>query len=110
MSAPKHTPGPWFRDQYGHVHGWEPTEYGQRSVLLIDNRHSKATSADKTLIAAAPETAAERDRLREVNAELVAALEQIAHRAHKHAVCTQVQYSLGDIARAALAKATGSAS
>jgi hypothetical protein len=51
----KFTQGPWFRDQYGHVYGWEPTEHGKRSVLLIDNRHSSATSADKNLIAAARE-------------------------------------------------------
>jgi hypothetical protein len=55
MSEHKHTPGPWFRDQHGHIYGWEPTEYGKRSVTLIDNRHSEATSADKNLIAAAPE-------------------------------------------------------
>ena len=55
MNAAKHTPGPWFRDQYGHVYGWEPLEHGKRSVVLIDNRHSDATSADKNLISAAPD-------------------------------------------------------
>ena len=55
MSAPKHTDGPWFCDQYGHVYGWRPTENGKTSVLLIDNRHSDATSADKSLISAAPD-------------------------------------------------------
>lgn len=49
----KLTDGPWFRDQYGNVYGWTPTENGKASVLLIDNRHSDATSADKNLISAA---------------------------------------------------------
>ena len=57
----KHTPGPWFIDQFGHVYGW--TE-GKRidsggtqkdSVVLVDNRYSQATRHDKMLIAAAPE-------------------------------------------------------
>jgi hypothetical protein len=131
MSAPKHTPGPWnlgnpgLRGSDAHMcevmtayatknegatigcydvicRTWSPN-YTASSVRLT----REECFANARLIAAAPETAAERDRLREVNAELVAALEQIAHRAHKHAVCTQVQYSLGDIARAAIAKATG---
>jgi hypothetical protein len=89
MSEHKHTPGPWFRDQYGHVYGWEPTEYGQRSVLLIDNRHSKATSADKSLIAAAPELL---EALKDVMERLVD-----RHEADESAVK----------ARAAITKATG---
>jgi hypothetical protein len=112
-----HTPGPWLIQQgdewadgivtlHGHNEDGTPMYWTVASY----NRRRDEAEANARLIAAAPETAAERDRLREVNAELVAALEQIAHRAHKHAVCTQVQYSLGDIARAAIAKATGDAS
>jgi hypothetical protein len=51
----KTTDGPWFLDQYGHVYGWRPTENGKTSVLLLYNSHSDATSADKSLISAAPE-------------------------------------------------------
>lgn len=57
----KHTPGPWFIDQFGHVYGW--TE-GRRidsggtqkdSVVLVDNRYSQAARHDKMLISSAPE-------------------------------------------------------
>ena len=97
MSA--HTPGPWFRDQHGHVYGWKPTENGKASVLLIDNRHSEATSADKNLIAAAPELL---NALQELVAEWDTRNAAEDHRSG---------YTLGTagiaMARAAIAKATG---
>ena len=51
----KHTLGPWFTDQYGHVYGWIAKNGNMESVTLIDNRHSQANRFDKTLISVAPE-------------------------------------------------------
>jgi len=54
MSA--HTQEPWFIDQYGHVYGWKEVDgTTKQSVLLVDNRHTEASFADKTLITAAPD-------------------------------------------------------
>src|SRR3990170_7423446 len=85
-----HTPGPWKvllnydnridetilgrhtikgADDYNVARVWELDEILDKPGL---------TEANARLIAAAPETAAERDQLREVNAELLAALELIA--------------------------------
>jgi hypothetical protein len=66
--------------------------------------HQLLTHPDARLIAAAPETAAERDRLREVNAELVAAL-QVAAKALRSARYSEMPAY--EVARAAITKATG---
>ena len=99
MSA--HTPGPWLIQQGGDewvdgivtLHGHNEDGTPMYWTVASYNRRRDEAEANARLITAAP--------------EMLEALEQIAHRAHKHAVCTQVQYSLGDIARAAIAKATG---
>ena len=77
----QHTPGEWvFRADDMMIVRLSP-----RGGLL-DNLHiaeikrqGPETEANARLIAAAPETAAERDRLRADKAELVAALEGIAN-------------------------------
>ena len=88
MTQSKHTPGPWTYQGIGpsfdvtaqatsgarfmgrfiarcpeRVAGFEPTEEDERQ-------------ANARLIAAAPETAAERDRLKAINAELLGQLEE----------------------------------
>ena len=81
----QHTPGPWRADNLGKVR----SIYDDGKGLVADcgdgryalPRDSNICHANARLIAAAPETTAERDRLREVNAELIAALEELAHRA-----------------------------
>lgn len=76
-----------------------------------DAENNEAHEKAAALIAAAPETAAERDRLKEINAELLATLESINR-------CTSpgsrtvdgLMRDMGlacDIARAAIAKAQG---
>lgn len=60
--------------------------------------------ANARLIAAAPETAAERDRLKEVNAELLEALKAMLH---VFGCGTAIDCSTCDSARAAIAKAEG---
>jgi hypothetical protein len=91
----KTTDGPWFLDQYGHVYGWKPTENGKTSVLLIDNRHSAATSADKNLISAAP--------------ELLKALRALVDLQEANEASETKALDFWDHARAAIAKATGEA-
>ncbi len=62
---------------------------------------------DWQLIAAAPETAAERDRLREVNAELLAALEEAIDVVDTIGHLTRKQHLLLEQWRSAIAKAEG---
>jgi len=92
----KHTSGPWFIDQYGHVYGWsEKTADGegtkQTSVLLVDGRHTNATFQDKVVIAAAPELL-----------EALIALEERVMDLRPNGFSQQLAQ-----ARAAIAKATG---
>lgn len=50
------TDGPWFVDQYGHVYGWKRVDgIKKESVVLVDGRASKATTADRTLMSASKE-------------------------------------------------------
>lgn len=85
----EHTPGPWSFDEDNQGVSFEP------SWGLLDSRLSslhvhvsssasydkeyteKIAKANARLIAAAPETLAERDRLREVNKGLLEALEKL---------------------------------
>ena len=72
-----HTPGPWSVNKYGSVgagkFGTWPIIAAIEPFYGEDRKHGDHT-ANARLIAAAPETAAERDRLRKVNGELLAAL------------------------------------
>ncbi len=78
----EHTPGPWkvFTTKdgtqvigIGELNGAGVADCG----FGVWRGGSKEALANARLIAAAPETAAERDRLREVNAELLAILKRI---------------------------------
>lgn len=83
----EHTPGPWFVEMpnWQTPHVWI-NAVGSSGVAKIetcdygDGKGERITDEDLAnarLIAAAPETAAERDRLKEVNAELLAALKAV---------------------------------
>ena len=97
----KHTPGPWRVDGLlikAIDHGrWFGIAKAGGSRLTIDGNIANAA-----LIASSPDLLAERDRLREVNAELVAALKT-----------ADIELSMGhytiarDRMRAAIAKAEG---
>lgn len=72
----KHTPGPW---EVRKTASGNPFIYaGQLNVAGVaiarPGIDSATSAANARLIAAAPETAAERDRLKEINAELLEAL------------------------------------
>ncbi len=76
MSA-QHTPGPWINDAPGCVAKHWP-EGGKATVCICPA--GAEGEANARLIAAAPETAAERDQLRALNAELLAALRALVAR------------------------------
>lgn len=88
----KHTPGPWkmstVTTSFGICHKIGPfpghhPEDPPRHACLYNDYPGPENPADiellnnAILIAAAPETAAERDRLKEINAELLAALRDV---------------------------------
>jgi hypothetical protein len=84
MTKAKHTPGPWV---VGPVDDTVVTHLGADGaryiVAEIAGDYNQPDTwpimeANARLIAAAPETAAERDKLREINAEMLAALEAVA--------------------------------
>jgi hypothetical protein len=71
-----HTPGPWKVE-----HDYKPFVIHTADHIVCAISGTAATvpeaAANAALIAAAPETAAERDRLLEVNKELLAALKDL---------------------------------
>ena len=118
MKETKHTPGPWgarvlkFKDHASvTIYAENGFQVGSCtcSHKLAKLENLQQAEANAALIAAAPETAAERDRLKEINAELLQALEKIARGLPSreglggHAPLV----FLGNTARAAIAKAKG---
>ena len=99
------TPGPWTIEYDNHGNGsfseWWNVGPGGDGIAKVWNE------ADARLIAAAPETAQERDRLKAINAELVEALERTVCALEEVAEDggTIIYNETMDIARAALAKA-----
>ena len=81
-----------------------PDEYRSRLATFTDA--GNAYPGLGPLLAAAPETAAERDRLREVNADLIAALEGLEPMFCNDGPLLQVYATEIAQARAAIAKAT----
>jgi len=115
----EHTPGPWFVEMpnWQTPHVWI-NAVGSSGVAKIetcdygDGKGERITDEDLAnarLIAAAPETAAERDRLREVNAELLAALRPLAFfsGSFRDEEDRDRLHEMFAVARAAISKATG---
>ena len=126
----KHTPGPWRvepRPMLGQIaiysddpHGMDPKT---ETNLICAMHNGPVNAANAALIASAPDLLAERDRLRAVNAELVAALRAISciagnlpddrlesRTGANDAVARGMLVTRARmIARAAIAKATGDA-
>ena len=67
-----HTPGPWWFTAT-EEEGYYVAGAGDKELTNLISRE------DARLIAAAPETAAERDRLKTINSELVDAIEGVLH-------------------------------
>ena len=76
----KHTPGPWLSGMPSSIVGWPVIAAGSLGRLICNVAYSDPSEseakANARLIAEAPETAAERDRLKELNAELLKVMAQ----------------------------------
>jgi hypothetical protein len=116
----KHTPGPWreshgdYDRQRGYTHGTIRANGIIIAGLPAPGSIGAAEmDANARLIAAAPETAAERDRLREVNATLLTTLDDLCGPgAQFEATCDESEHDQDSAcvwceARAAIAKAEG---
>jgi hypothetical protein len=105
----KHTPGPWTQWADTNIiiglHSGSKRIENLRICEVATHTWQDQGRYNARLIAAAPETAAERDRLREVNVELLEALvtllDSVEGKRITQGDCNQ--------ARAAIAKATGDA-
>lgn len=95
----KHTPGPWHANRHRDLY-YIYDEIGHCVATQVD-------AADAPLIAAAPETVAERDRLKESNAELLAALESLVYEYENSTLDADSWAERWAIAFAAIAKAKG---
>jgi hypothetical protein len=122
MSGGKHTPGPWFLEGHWDVKskfdlgGWvssNPPAGCPIFQLEPIVGTPEEIVANARLIAAAPETAAERDRLKEVNADLLAALKLFRTKVYNAALCSGMDHEWAteacSLADAAIAKAEGGA-
>lgn len=109
-----HTPGPWvakFEEAY-YVIGPDLGRVAMMMNLkgahgLAGRRSGEESAANARLIAAAPETAAERDRLKEINAELLAALEKLYDACAPYEHLDVVVGDACDTATAVMTKASG---
>lgn len=97
----KHTPGPWeVRPSSNRLNGTAWRDIVSMGTEFTGAYVGEALEQDAALIASAPDLLAERDRLREVNAELLAALKYwFDSKAHPGHIAAR--------ARAAIAKAEG---
>lgn len=109
-----HTPGPWKIDQRDSNTsariGSAVDLQASGLVARVYGNNPQHMEANARLIAAAPETAAERDRLKAVNADLLAALESacaVAAAWDYDATLPVPAMRMYEIARAAIAKANG---
>ena len=103
------TLGPWLTDPSPHA----SRIYGPdgKAVAFTDRRNPRHVE-NRRLIAAAPETVAERDRLKAMNADLLAALEYIAALSvidgtERGGAWLRRMSDAGNRARTAIAKAEG---
>ena len=71
----KHTPGPWKARDLDSDRETPTIWEGGNQIAEVECGIHKENLANARLIAAAPETAAERDSLREINKELVKMLD-----------------------------------
>jgi len=108
----QHTPGPWtvdVEDECRVIDVQDCTVARTDYVKIEEERDWQVANA--ALIAAAPETAAERDRLRQVNEVMVEALRAAHKHAHKALTAKSNSYTdeanMLDVIAAALAAAEG---
>jgi hypothetical protein len=116
MSGGKHTPGPWRIFNSTDIFPDDNDTEGLRQIADCSvSEHIPFTEqqANARLIAAAPETAAERDRLKVVNAELLAVLKRFRTKVYNAAIGNGMDDEWAtaacSVADAAIAKAEGGA-
>ena len=125
MTNAKHTPAPWITDDFGDKsdiarHVMNGNGNGATYICKLPLVNSagvrsdayKSQEANARLIAAAPETAAERDKLKVINAELLATLERILYAHDNHGNGAAMGEAIlcehyAKMARASIAKAKG---
>lgn len=111
----KHTPGPWTLKESGdgkwiqiYGNGAEPhqniAEVRRDDFISVEEDGDEPTY-NAALIAAAPETAAERDRLKEINAGLLGALKEIVIKLNTDLPVSCGPDEIHKIAETAIAKA-----
>lgn len=80
----KHTPGPWVVKESGEANVCTIMRTDERNWLAIVRQNGELSvateAANAELMASAPDLLAERDRLREVNAGLIEAMQAIEAR------------------------------
>ncbi len=104
-----HTPGPWYFDWLGDERGWildnqanyiaEIVTHDEMGFYVSEDQQK----ANARLIAAAPETAKERDGLKVLNAELLDACKQVLDAQIDFALCEREFRILSSV----IAKAEG---
>ncbi len=103
----KHTPGPWHIGVCTAYNKWDV--YGELGELVAVAdavfTNLATAQANASLIVAAPETAAERDRLKASNAELLEALRDVLHH-QVYGTSTSLPLAI-ERAQAAIDKAEG---
>ncbi len=95
----QHTPGPWTTAKYHAdtregIQIWDSVE-GYIIADVVDDQHDNS-AANAALIAAAPETAAERDRLRQVNEVILKALRDLVGQGDNGNYCDRCDSSLAE--------------
>ena len=107
----KHTPGLVIR--WGDARAYLDPGDGHGYIATVRARPTKTNNVQEyqdfaNLFAAAPETAAERDRLKAINAEMLAVLSAVVddcdHEQDRH---NRARFHSSRMARAAIAKARG---
>ena len=106
----QHTPGPWTMTNQPRFGGRQRNIVGgpaQIDVATAQGHDADVAEANARLIAAAPETAAERDRLKAINAELLGALKRLCDQVEAQPEESAVLVPTGAVrrGRAAIAKA-----
>ena len=108
----QHTPGPWtIYEPELDITAYDEAADRTVTVAMMCDDAEPEREANAALIAAAPETAAERDRLRQVNEVMLEALRAAHKHAHKALTAESNSYTdeanMLDVVAAAIAAAEG---
>ena len=114
----QHTPGPWGLSEYGQIINPAATSLSDRFISVTGGVSTPGldtaeSNANRDLIVQAPETAAERDRLRQVNEVMLNALKDTINACFKHTnvcqLCDELTGHMDGCAVAAVERAIAAA-